>query len=380
MSMNSIYFDNSATTIKKPDSVAQAVYDAIASAEFANPSRGFYPYSLNSLNLLLDARMEVARLFGVDDLMKIVFTENITASLNIAINAYINATDHVITTVNEHNSVLRPLYNYVKDISYVDMNDDGTLKYEEFKKYLNSNTTAVVVSHCSNVSGILTDMDFIYKFCKENDLLLIVDGAQSAGCVKVDLSGELPEMIYCFTGHKSLYGPQGTGGMVILTNKKPKQVFSGGSGFDSFNKYQPEVIPDIFETGTRNIHSIAGLKAGVEYINSKGILSVERELEEKIAYLINGLGSFKNIEFYHNFDVKRAPIISFNIKNHSSEEISEFLAEKFVYTRAGIHCAPLHHERMGTKSRGMVRMSLSTFNTFEEIDNVLKIIEEKCIK
>lgn len=378
-SLNRIYFDNAATTMHKPKEVAEAVYHTIASGEFSNPSRGFYPYSMNSLGLVLDTRLAVAKLFSIEDSMRVVFTENITASLNIAIRAYLKSDKHVITTQNEHNSVLRPLFDYVDDVSYVRLNSDGKLIYEDFEKLLKPDTQAVVISHASNVSGIVTDIEFIYEFCKKHNLFLIVDGAQSAGCIEVNLNGELPEMVYCFTGHKSLYGPQGTGGMVILTDRKPTQVFSGGSGFDSFNERQPEVIPDIFETGTRNIHSIAGLKSGVEYVNSKGIKNIETELNEKIQYLYTGLKKFEKIEFYHNFEGTRAPIVSFNVEGFASEEISEYLVDNGVMTRSGIHCAPIHHKALGTASRGMVRMSLSTFNTYEEIEKVLEIIGKKVV-
>lgn len=374
--MNNIYFDNAATTIIKPKEVAEAVFNTISSGEFSNPARGFYPFSLNALGIMLDARNEVAKLFQIKDPMKVVFTENITAALNIAIKAFLNPRKHVITTVNEHNSVLRPLYDFVQDISYVGMNLDGTLKYEEFKKFLKPSTQSIVISQASNVSGIVTDMDFIYRFCLENNLLLIVDGAQAAGCIDVNLNRELPEMIYCFTGHKSLYGPQGTGGMIVLTSKEPKQVFSGGSGFDSFNVKQPNVIPDIFETGTRNVHSIAGLKAGVEYINKKGIQNIQNDLNDKITALYNGLKDLKNIKLYHKFDEFRAPIISFNVDGVSSEDFAQVLLKNGVMTRAGIHCAPLHHKAMDTQSCGMVRLSLSSFNTYEEINKVIKIIEK----
>lgn len=374
--MNNIYFDNAATTLIKPKSVAEEVYRVISSNEYANPSRGFHPYSLNSLNLVLDAREEVAKLFSVNESMNVVFTENVTAALNIAIKSFLERDKHVITTTNEHNSVLRPLYDHIKDISYVEMEKNGNLKYKEFKKYLKPQTQAVVVGHASNVSGIITDMDFIYKFCLENDLFLIVDGAQAAGCIEVNLSEQIPDMVYCFTGHKSLYGPQGTGGMIILTENAPRQVFSGGSGFDSFNKFQPSTVPDIFETGTRNVHSIAGLKAGVEYINKKGILNIQEDLNRKINYLYSNLKDIKGIKLYHDFSGIRIPIISFNVEGYASEEFAKLLADEGVMTRAGIHCAPLHHKAMGTQSCGMIRISLSGFNSFDEIDEAVKIIRK----
>ncbi|WP_455256966.1 aminotransferase class V-fold PLP-dependent enzyme [Peptoniphilus asaccharolyticus] len=378
-SLNKIYFDNAATTLIKPKGVAEAVYNAIASEEFANPSRGFYPLSLNSLGLMLDARLEVAKLFSIEDSMRVVFTENITASLNMAIRAFLEPNRHVITTQNEHNSVLRPLFDYIGDVSYVRLKSNGRLNYDDFESMLREDTQAVVLSHASNVSGIVTDIEFIYEFCKKHDLFLIVDGAQSVGCIEVDLNRELPEMVYCFTGHKSLYGPQGTGGMVILTDRKPTQVFSGGSGFDSFNERQPDNVPDIFETGTRNIHSIAGLKAGVEYVNSKGIANIEKDLNQKISYLYNKIKDLEKIELYHDFSGIRTPIVSFNIEGFASEEISEYLVENGIMTRSGIHCAPIHHKVLGTASRGMVRLSLSSFNTYEEIDKVVEIIAQKAV-
>lgn len=369
-----IYLNNASTTLKKPPAVAEAVFHAISDQNFANPSRGFNFSSQNAAHTVFNARKTVAELFNITDPRKIVFTENVTAALNIAIRSFVSQNAHIITTENEHNSVLRPLYQH-GNLSFVRLNPDGTLRYKDFIKNLKPETEAVVVSHASNVSGIITDIDYIYEFCRKYNLLLIVDGAQSAGHFKIDLSNK-EDTVYCFTGHKGLYGPQGTGGMIVITDRKAHEVFSGGTGFDSFNHFMPDTLPEIFETGTRNIPAIAGLCAGIKFIQNFGIDKIEKDDTEKINRIIHALKQNKNIELYHNTDVNRVAIVSFNYKGLSSEETEGILSSHKISVRSGIHCAPLHHKAMHTENRGMVRVSLSIFNTDDEIRKFLEIIRE----
>lgn len=376
---NWTYFDNAATTLIKPESVAKALYESVASQDYGNPSRGAHMPSMRALRSIYETRYEIAELFGVKDPLSVVLCSNVTTALNLAIKSTIKE-GHIITSDSEHNSVLRPLFQ-LEDIgvqlSFLPLREDGSIKLEELENLLRKDTRAVVITQASNVSGHATDMDKVYDFCIENDLLLIVDGAQGAGTLKLKFDErKLPNMIYCFTGHKSLYGPQGTGGMIIIGDVKVSEVFTGGSGIDSFNEHQPKIIPDIFEYGTQNVHSNMGLKEGVRYIRQKGIDTVEKNLYSLTKKLYTGLKENKNIEIYNDIGLRHAPIASINYRGKTSQELSDILWDKFaIATRSGSHCAPKYHISMKTKERGMTRISLSTFNSEREIEYLLNILE-----
>ncbi|RVU55501.1 aminotransferase class V-fold PLP-dependent enzyme [Anaerosphaera multitolerans] len=375
-----IYFDNSATTVKKPDSVSMAVYKAIASGNYGNPSRGSHDFSLNALEGLYKTRSVIADFFGVEDPLKVVLVSNVTTGLNLAIRGLLSDRDHVITSDAEHNSVLRPLYqleNLGAEISFLPLDKRGNIEIEKLEESLRPSTKAVVITQASNVSGIATDLDYVFDFCIKNNLILIVDGAQGAGTLNFKLRGrKFPDMVYAFTGHKSLYGPQGTGGLIFVGDLSPKAVFSGGSGIDSFNREQPNMLPDIFEYGTQNIHSNLGLLEGIKYLNDLGMEKVEDKLHSLANYFYNEVSKNKNVTLYNEFHRSCAPIVSLNVKDYSSGKTSDILWNKYkVATRGGSHCAQRYHESMGTKERGMVRFSFSTFNTFKELDYVLEVLE-----
>lgn len=369
-----IYLDNAATTIDKDESVARAVYNAINSKSFGNPSRGAYKVSLDALDLLMQTRKKVGSFFGMENPLNVVLCQNITFALNFVIKSLFNKNDHIITSLSEHNSVLRPLYGLVKEgmeISFIDIKDDFSLDLEEIKNLVKKNTKALVITGASNVSGVLTDLDKAYEICKKYNLKLIIDGAQVAGYVPFDIK-KYDNSIFLFTGHKGLHAPQGTGGFIVNGDFDFRQVFSGGSGFDSFSKTQPHVLPDLFEPGTANVHSFAGLKAAIEFLEKNS----HDDINHLTKILYDGLKDIQGIKFYSNIDLNHVPIISFNIKDIPANYIAMKLWDDYeICVRAGSHCAPLFHEKMGTKKQGILRMSLSFYNTKEEIEKTIEAVK-----
>lgn len=369
-----IYLDNAATTIDKDESVARAVYNAINSKSFGNPSRGAYKVSLDALDLLMQTRKKVGSFFGMENPLNVVLCQNITFALNFVIKSLFNKNDHIITSLSEHNSVLRPIYGLVKEgmeISFIDIKDDFSLDLEEIENLVKKNTKALVITGASNVSGVLTDLDRAYEICKKNSLKLIIDGSQVAGYVPFDIK-KYDNSIFLFTGHKGLHAPQGTGGFIVNGDFDFRQVFSGGSGFDSFSKTQPHVLPDLFEPGTANVHSFAGLKAAIEFMEK----NPHKDINHLTKILYNGLKDIQGIKFYSNINLNHVPIVSFNIKDIPANYIAMKLWDDYeICVRAGSHCAPLFHEKMGTKKQGIVRMSLSFYNTKEEIEKTIEAVK-----
>lgn len=373
-----IYLDNSSTTLIKPDVVSKTLYDAIASRKFSNPSRGFYDEAINSSQAVYDVREILADFFGLEDPLNIAFTANITTSLNLVLSSLFKKGDHIITSLTEHNSVLRPLYQLEDrglELSFIDIDENYNLKLYELEKYLKKNTRAIVITAESNVSGAVTDLDYLYDFAIEHDLLLIVDGAQAAGTVKIKFNErKYPRLIFCLTGHKALFGPSGTGAIIDLSGEKFKNVFTGGSGVNSFDRFNPVEMPDVFEYGTINFHSIIALGAGVKFIDEIGIDKVSTKIHDLRKNLFYGIKEIPGIKLYCN--EKDSSIVSFNYKDYLSSEISEKLYKMSkVASRGGIHCAPLFHERVGTRDRGIVRLSLSYFNSEDEIDKTIETIK-----
>lgn len=373
-----IYLDNSSTTLIKPDVVSKTLYDAIASRKFSNPSRGFYDEAINSSQAVYDVREILADFFGLEDPLNIAFTANITTSLNLVLSSLFKKGDHIITSLTEHNSVLRPLYQLEDrglELSFIDIDENYNLKLYELEKYLKKNTRAIVITAESNVSGAVTDLDYLYDFAIEHDLLLIVDGAQAAGTVKIKFNErKYPRLIFCLTGHKALFGPSGTGAIIDLSGEKFKNVFTGGSGVNSFDRFNPVEMPDVFEYGTINFHSIIALGAGVKFIDEIGIDKVSTKIHDLRKNLFYGIKEIPGIKLYCN--EKDSSIVSFNYKDYVSSEISEKLYKMSkIASRGGIHCAPLFHERVGTSNRGIVRLSLSYFNNEDEINKTIETIK-----
>lgn len=373
-----IYFDNAATSFPKPDTVALAVANAINT--LGNPSRGSYSLALDASRLVYKTREKVSELFNVGNPLNVAFTSNSTEALNISLNGCLSRGDHVITTEFEHNSVLRPLYALREggiDLSIIPSDINGILNYSQIEKEIKSTTKAIVCTHGSNLTGNLIDINLIGEICKKNNLLFILDASQTAGVFPIDMH-KFNIDIVCFTGHKSLMGPQGTGGVCIKDSLPIRPLKTGGSGSHSYSKSHPLEMPDALEAGTVNSHSIAGLLAGLEFIEEIGIDKIrEKELSHMWKFY-NGIKDIQNIRIYGDFSkLLRAPIVTLNLGDYDSNLVCDELWNNYeIATRAGAHCAPLMHEALRTKEQGAVRFSFSYFNTDDEIDIGIKAIKE----
>lgn len=371
-----IYFDNAATTLHKPQEVIDAVIKAMTS--MGNAGRGNTSASMEASHIIFDTRENLAKLFNIKDSSRIAFTCNSTEALNIAIKGSLTTGDHVITTMLEHNSVLRPLYemeNKGVELSIIQADKLGNISYDEIQSLIKNNTKSIVCTHGSNLTGNLVDIEKIGKICKEHNLLFIVDVSQTAGVFPIDVE-KMNIDILCFTGHKSLLGPQGTGGIFVKEGIEVTPLKSGGTGILTYSKTQPSIMPTHLEAGTLNGHGIAGLNAGIEFINKIGMKKI-REKEENLMWrFYNKVKELPRIKIYGDFSKKeRCPIVTLNIDNYDSGDIAEELLNYGVATRAGGHCAPLMHEALGTIEQGAVRFSFGYFNTEEEVDEVIKIIK-----
>ncbi len=373
-----IYLDSAATSYHKPDGVARAVAEAIS--HMGNPGRGAHEASLDASRVVYGTREKMAELFGAEEASQIVFTANSTESLNIAIQGLLDPGDHVITTVMEHNSVLRPLYLCQQrgvSLTILPFSAAGMVTPEAIKAVIRSNTRMIVCTHGSNLTGDLNDLEAIGRVCKKHHLLFVVDASQTAGVFPIQMDSMNIDVL-CFTGHKSLMGPQGTGGMCVRKGVRIRPLLVGGSGIDSYSKIHPQVMPTALEAGTLNAHGIAGLSAALDFIKKVTPDVIRQREEELTRRLVSQIKSIPGVKLYGNYEqFPRAPILSLNILDYDSGEIADVLAQDYgIMTRAGAHCAPLMHEALGTKSQGAVRFSFSYFNTEEEIDQAANAIRE----
>ena len=373
-----IYLDSAATSYHKPNGVARAVAEAIS--HMGNPGRGAHEASLDASRVVYGTREKMAELFGAEEASQIVFTANSTESLNIAIQGLVDPGDHVITTVMEHNSVLRPLYLCQQrgvSLTILPFSAAGTVTPEAIEAVIRSNTRMIVCTHGSNLTGDLNDLEAIGRVCKKHHLLFVVDASQTAGVFPIQIDSMNIDVL-CFTGHKSLMGPQGTGGMCVRKGVRIRPLLVGGSGIDSYSKIHPQVMPTALEAGTLNAHGIAGLSAALDFIKKVTPDVIRQREEELTRRFVCQIKSIPGVKLYGNYEqFPRAPILSLNILDYDSGEIADVLAQDYgIMTRAGAHCAPLMHEALGTKSQGAVRFSFSYFNTEEEIDQAANAIRE----
>ena len=372
-----IYLDNAATTMKKPQCVIDAVVNAMT--HMGNAGRGANEASLDASRIIYDTREKISDLFNLKNPSRVAFTCNSTESLNIAIKGILTNKDHAITTALEHNSVLRPLYELESkgmELSIVNCDENGNINYNDFEKLIKENTKAIVCTHASNLVGNVLDMKKIGKIAKKHNLVFIVDASQSAGVFPIDMQ-EMNIDILCFTGHKGLLGPQGTGGLCVRENINVRPLKVGGSGVNTFSKTQPEAMPTILEAGTLNGHAIAGLNAALDYLKEEGIENIQKREEELMFRFYNGIKDIKDIKVYGNFENKRAAIVAFNIRDIDSSAFSDELSLYYnISTRPGAHCAPLMHKAMNTVDQGAVRFSFSHYNTEEEIDTAINAVKE----
>lgn len=374
-----VYLDNASTSFPKPKIMADAMYDYIINVG-GNSGRGNYSNSYESNKLVLLTREKIADFFNYNKSENVIFTNNITSSLNILIKGILKENDHVISTTLEHNSVLRPLFECSNllniNIDLVNSSKDGFINPIDITNKINKNTKLVIVSHASNVIGSIQNIEEIGAICKENNIFFIVDTAQTAGMIKVDMH-QCNANAIAFTGHKSLLGPQGIGGFIIddSLNDACTSIFSGGTGSLSHSLTQPNFLPDKFECGTLNSPGIVGLSNSIDFINKEGLETIYSKNFYLRSRLYEGMLNIDGIKLYGNTDFsKYTTCISFNYKSFDPAEVSYFLECNGIKTRSGLHCAPLAHKSIGSYPGGTVRFSLGYFNTEEEIDYTLSIL------
>lgn len=373
-----IYFDNAATTLHKPHEVIEAVVHAMTTA--GNASRGTHTGSLAASRTVYETRKKIADFFHCSRADHVIFTSNSTEALNIAICGTLGKGDHIISTDLEHNSVLRPLYHLEEQgasLTFLSANKKGCIDYDDFKRSIKLNTKAIVCTHASNLTGNVLDIERIGRIAKEHNLLFIVDASQSAGCIEINME-TMNIDILCFTGHKGLLGPQGTGGLCIHESVEIRPFKHGGSGIHSYEKGQPQAYPTRLEAGTLNSHGIAGLCAAINYINTITIPVIAKKEQELLWHFYKGICNIPEIHIYGDFDTKeRAAILSLNIEGYDSGTVSDLLSQEYdIATRPGAHCAPRMHQALGTTETGAVRFSFSSFNTMEEVETAIQALKE----
>lgn len=381
-----VYLDNGATSYPKAPGVKEAIMDFFDNIG-TSVNRGSYDKSLQAERIVYETREMLCELFNYDNTNNVVFTKNITESLNIVLKGFLKEGDHVIISSVEHNAVMRPLTKLAdKGVTFSKAccNELGELDIEDLKKQLKPNTKMVVMTNCSNVCGTILDLKSVGQFCKENDLFFVVDAAQTAGVINVDMK-ELNADVICFTGHKSLLGPQGIGGFIINDRINPlvDTFIEGGTGSKSESEEQPHYLPDKFESGTPNIVGIYGLHASLKYLKQVGIKVIYDHEMLLTQRFLDGIKDIEGIRIIGKKDIlNRLAVVSIDFTNEDNSEIAHILSTNFgIATRVGLHCAPSAHRTFGTLESGTIRFSFSYANTVEDIDYAIKSINEiiKCI-
>lgn len=361
-----IYLDNAATSFLKPPSVSQAVFDSFS--QVGNAARGINQMSLAAERIVYGTRQLIADLFQSSP-KQVAFSSGSTESLNILIQGFINQEDHVITTVMEHNSVLRPLYRLGCDIDYLPITPEGRLDKTNRDKLIKDNTTCLILTHAANLTGVINDLEDWGEWCDKHGIEFFVDASQSAGVLPIRMK-DMKISAVAFTGHKSLFGAQGTGGLIIREGLDIRPLMVGGSGIATFDKEHPKQMPTRLEAGTANIHGLAGLKAGLEFIQATGLEVIhDKEMDLRQRFL-DGLKDLP-VTLYGS-EPDTVGIVALNVTGEDSALIGGYLSEEGILVRTGGHCAPLHHEAFGTVDQGMIRVSFSYFNTEEEVDTALR--------
>ena len=372
-----IYLDNAATTIRKPETVGQAMLAALQG--WGNSSRGVHESSLQAARAVFGARRKIADFFGCSRPDQVVFTANVTESLNVAINGLIRPGDRVVTTALEHNSVLRPLFRLQDeqgvDLAIVPADQQGNLDYGALRQMVTSATKAVVCTQASNLTGNLVDVARLSELAHRVGALVIVDAAQTAGTRRVNMD-ELGADVLCFTGHKGLLGPQGIGGLCARPDLAWRPFKVGGTGVQSYSRTQPKQMPALLEAGTLNGPGIAGLAAALDFLESVGVEAVEHHELELTRLFYRGVKDLPGVTVYGDFSGARAGIVALNIADYEAGMVADALSEEFgIATRAGAHCAPLMHRALGTQERGAVRFSFSWFTSVDEVERAVTAVE-----
>ena len=373
-----IYLDNAATTLRKPQPVIDAVVAAMTT--LGNSARGTHDGSLSASRIIYGTREKLADFFGCHRPDHVVFTCNSTEALNMAICGLLNPGDHVISTDLEHNSVLRPMYRMEAErnvsLSFVPADRQGNLDYGDFARLIRPETRAIVCTHASNLTGNAVDIGRVGEIAHAHGLTFIVDASQTAGVLPIDMAAQHIDIL-CFTGHKSLMGPQGTGGLCLGEgiNLRPWKV--GGTGVQTYSRSQPEQLPTRLEAGTLNGHGIAGLSAALDYIREVGMDTIREKEEALMRRFYAGVSAIPGVTVYGNFAAPRTAVAALNIRDYDSGEVADALSQDYgIATRSGAHCAPRMHRALGTEHQGAVRFSFGWFNTEAEIDAAIQAVKE----
>ena len=376
-----VYLDNAATTFPKPKQVVDAMYNYMLNIG-GNAGRGNYSNSLQSNRCLYDARETICNFFGYDNPSNVIFTNNVTTSLNMLIKGLLKPGDHVITSSMEHNSVMRPLIDCKNsihiDLDIVNADSKGFVSVDDIEKSIRSETKLVIITQASNVTGSIQNIKQIGKLCKDNGIFFIVDSSQGAGVLDINMKLTHADAI-AFTGHKSLLGPQGIGGFIIddNLNKNCLSILQGGTGSLSYSLEQPDFLPDKFECGTHNLPGIVGLSESIKFINSIGLNEINEHNKYLLKYLLNGLMNISGLKVYGDTSGDNSTTcVSINSDSLDASELGYLLENEGIKTRCGLHCSPLAHKTIGTYPNGTVRLSLSYFTTKADIEYTLKSINK----
>jgi cysteine desulfurase/selenocysteine lyase len=374
--LRDVYLDNAATTYPKPEPVYEAM-DRFAREMGGNPGRSGHHRSLEAGREVLRTREALAGLLGINDLTRIVFTKNATEGLNLVIRGVLGKGGHAVITSLEHNAVWRPLHALSLDgtasYSIVDCEPDGSLDISRMREALQADTRLIILTHASNVLGSLLPLREAAELARERGIPILVDAAQTAGRYTLEPEGDGVQYL-AFTGHKELFGPQGTGGLYIAPGYEIEPLMRGGTGSRSESSVQPDFLPDRYESGTLNAMGLAGLRAGLEFVLEKGVEEIRRHEAELASRLMDGLLAIPGTSVYGPSQwEKRVGIVSFNLPGFNSSEVASRLDEKYgICVRSGLHCSPLAHRTAGTLESGTVRASFSYMNTLQDVDYLLE--------
>ncbi len=373
-----IYLDNAATTWPKPESVYKAVYDCMKNFG-ANPGRSGHKMAMKAAQEIYECRELTAEFFGISNAENVIFTQNATHGLNIAIKGILNPGDHIICTAMDHNSILRTVYSMRKDVEYTIVNADktGQIDVSYLETLIKPNTKLVAMTHVSNVCGTILPAKKVSQICKKHNILFLLDASQSAGIIDIDMQRDGIDYLAC-PGHKALYGPMGTGILLVNSPVIPKPLYVGGTGSNSASLSQPDILPDRLESGTLNLPGICGLRAGMEFVKMTGIENIRQKEDELSSFLIDGLSQMKNIRIAGmGKSDNRTGVVSFYHTKKDCVEIAGYLnSDHDIALRSMYHCAYLAHKAIGTGETGTLRASVGYFNKLSDIKTLLYALEK----
>jgi cysteine desulfurase/selenocysteine lyase len=380
--MKMIYFDNAATSWPKPPGVAEAMVRFLNEVG-ANPGRAAHRLAVEAGRILYDAREAVAELFNAPDPLRIVFGHNVTEALNLALRGLLHPGDHVITSSMEHNAMMRPLRALERrgvELAVVRCSPEGFLEPADVEAAIRPNTKMIALNHASNVIGTLLPVTEVGAICRQRDLFLLVDAAQTGGAYPIDVQADQIDLLG-FTGHKSLGGPMGTGGLIVgerVDERRMEPLVRGGTGSNSEHEVQPDFLPDAFESGTPNAVGLAGLGVGVRWVLERGVDAIRAHEVALTRQLINGLLAIPGVTVYGRLDAElQTATVSFNVIGMAPSEVGLRLDDDYgIMCRVGLHCAPAAHRTIGTFPDGTVRFGLGAFNTLEEVEAALTAVGE----